>query len=67
MLAGNLEVDGESAGWPRHGNDRVEESRDSNGHGAGEMPGRGDLTEQCNREQTADGRATGSGKGETVR
>jgi hypothetical protein len=36
--------------------DRVEESRDSNGHGAGEMLGRGDLTEQCNREQTADGR-----------
>ena len=28
--------DGESAGWPRHGNDRVEESRDSIGQGAGE-------------------------------
>ena len=27
---------GESAGWPRHGIDRVEESRDSNGQGAGE-------------------------------
>ena len=54
--AASLNRDGESAGWPRHDDDRAEESRDSNGHGAGEMPGRGDLTEQCNREQTADGR-----------
>ena len=32
----SLRGDGESAGWPRHGNDRVEESRDSIGQGAGE-------------------------------
>jgi hypothetical protein len=34
----------------------VEESPDSTGHGCWREPGRGDLPEQGNREQTADGR-----------
>ena len=55
--------DGESAGWPRPGIDRVEESRGSTGQGAGESQDRGDLSDRATENRPPMDRFAGHRQG----